>query len=134
MLQVIDNLVPFGQVSSRSIEIQLTHDDVVQPLLVQPGRNLVNIVDVNGRDDCVPRHVSKQGDLASLLLWQGSLGPAQQHVRLNADGAQLFDGVLCGLGLYLAGCRHIGHQSEVNIGRLIGCKLDTHLSNAFKKR
>ena len=48
-------------------------------------------------------HVGEQRDLAPLLLGQRMLAAAQQHVRLDADAAQLLHGVLRRLGLDLAG-------------------------------
>jgi hypothetical protein len=56
-----------------------------------------------GPDHRFRHDVAEQGDLAPLVVRDMAVGPAQQHVRLDADLAQFLDRMLGRLGLQLAG-------------------------------
>ena len=77
------------------------HQLVVEPLLVEDQRKLVDQVDVARRDHRVLGDVAEQGDLPLDVLRERPVGPAEQDVGLDADGAQLLHAVLGGLGLHL---------------------------------
>src|SRR5580698_4434466 len=62
------------------------------------------------------------------------LATTQQHVRLDADAAQLLHGVLCRFGLDLAGAAHYGNQRQVEIDTVAAAELDTELADGFQER
>ena len=113
------SLRPRRQVGGLAPGLQLVADDLVQPLLVQHQRDLVDDVDVPGRDHRRLLHVGEQRDLAALVLRQRTLGAAQQRVGLDADAAQLLHGVLGRLGLDLARGGDVGHQRQVDVAALL---------------
>ena len=55
------------------------------------------------RDNRAGLDVAEESDLGDDVLADGQVGAAEDDVGLDADGAQLFDGVLGGLGLELGG-------------------------------
>ena len=89
----------------RRLQAQLVDHDVVEILLVQQHRNLVDVVGVDRGDHGALLDVGEQRDLAALLVRQRVQAAAQQDVRLNTDAAQLLDRVLRRLGLDLARSR-----------------------------
>ena len=62
------------------------------------------------------------------------LGPAQQDVGLDTDGAQLLDRVLGGLGLDLARGADVGHQGQVHEERVLPADLHAHLADGLEER
>ena len=83
-----DHLLPLGEIGRRHVEAQLVDHDLVEALLVQQHRDLVDVVGVDAGDDRALFHVGEQRDLAALLVGQRILAAAQQHVGLDADAAQ----------------------------------------------
>ena len=84
-------------------DIGLRNLDVVMGLENRIVYNLVDVVEVDGGDHRLFRHVGKQCDLASLAVRQRLLAAADQHVGLNADAAQFLHRMLGGLGLEFTG-------------------------------
>ena len=78
------------QVGRRHVEPQLVDDDVVEALLVQQHRDLVDVVGVDGRDHGALLDVREQRDLArAARAATCSATRHSGHVRLDADRAQL---------------------------------------------
>ena len=100
---------------------------------MQEQRNLVNVVHVLGGDHPVWLHVAEEGDLGLDLLAQELFGAAQQHVGLDADGAQFLDAVLGGLGLDLAGGLDEGHQGEVDVADVVLAQVALELADGFQE-
>ena len=62
------------------------------------------------------------------------VGAAHQHVRLQADGAQLLDRVLSRLGLGLTSGGDVRHQGQVHQHGALGAHFHTQLANGFEER
>ena len=72
-----DDLAPLGAGRSGGTSRRsLSHDDVIERLLVQQHRDLVDVVGVDGGDDGALLDVGEQRDLAALLLRERCL---QRH-------------------------------------------------------
>src|SRR5690606_14516744 len=108
--------------------------DLVHALVAQPHRQLVDVVQVDGGDDRLLRHVGEQRDLAPLALGQWLLAAAHQYVGLDADGTQLLDGVLGGLGLELTGGGDPRHQGQVHEQGLLRAALGADLADRLQER
>ncbi len=126
--------LPFREVGRRHVQPQFLDDDVVKSLLLEHHGNLVQVIDIPGRYDCPLLNVGEQGYLGPLLRRDRVLGTANQYVWLNADGTQLFHGVLGGFGLNLGGSRNVGDQGKVHVGDTMTPQLDTHLANGLEER
>src|SRR6202162_2056504 len=111
------HLAPGGQIRRWHIEPQLVDDDVVESLLVQQQRNLVDIVRIDRGDDRALFNVGEQGDLAPLFVRQRLAATAQQHVGLDADRAQFLDRMLRGLCLDFAPARDYWQPREGHVWR-----------------
>ena len=127
-------MAPLAQVRGWHIEAQLVDDDVVEALVVQQHRDLVDVVCVDAGDDRTLLDVREQRDLAALLGRDRVHAAAQQDVGLDADRAQLLHRVLRRLGLYLAGTRDVGHQRQVHVQHVVAPELDAELANGFQER
>ena len=126
---------PLGQVGGlRVVDAELAQDDLVQALPVQAHRDAVQHIHVRHADDGALGHVGEQRDLATLGIGDRLLGAAQQHVGLDADGAQFLHRVLGGLGLQLAGGGHVRHQRQVHEERLLGAAFGADLADRFQER
>src|SRR5690606_24005662 len=133
VLERVDQVVPHGQVGRRRGQAQGLADDVVHALLVQHGRNLVDGVGVPHRDDGVQRHVGEHRDLGALVVGDGTVGPAQQQVGIDADLAQLLHRMLGGLGLEFARRCDEGHQGQVHEGGVVAAQAQAHLAGGFQE-
>ena len=134
MLQPLDEGVPDAQVCGRTVELEQIDKDVVDLLLVQHARDLVDGVGIAHGDDRIHRNVGKERDLGALVIGDGTVGPAQHHVGLDADLAQLLQRVLGGLGLELAGLAQEGHQREVHEAGVAAPDLQAHLPGGLEER
>ena len=128
-----DHLLPFAQVRRRRLDAELLAHDVVEVLLVQQDRDAVDVVGIHRRDHCALLDVGEQRDLAALLFRQRVAAAAQQHVRLDADAAQLLDRVLRGLGLDLARAADDRHQRQVHVHALVAAELDAELADRLEE-
>ena len=114
MLGAFDRLLPAGEIGIGRLHAEVLEQEVVDALLVEGERHLVDVVDVAGGDDRLRRQAREQRDLLADVARERALGAAHQHVRGDTDAAQLVDRVLGGLGLQLAGVADVGDQGEVN--------------------
>ncbi|MDT4841795.1 hypothetical protein FQZ97_756680 [compost metagenome] len=133
MLGLVDQIVPALEAGRRRVQAQLVADQAVQALLVQHARHLVDGVDVPHGDHAPFGHVREQRDLGALVVGNRAVGAAQQHVSLDADGAQFLGGVLRGLGLELAGGGDPGHVAQVHEGRVVRAHAQAHLAHGFQE-
>mmetsp|Transcript_41611 Transcript_41611/g.97732 ORF Transcript_41611/g.97732 Transcript_41611/m.97732 type:complete len:614 (-) Transcript_41611:2309-4150(-) len=133
VLDFVDEVVPALQVGALGVELELGADELVQPLLVQHARHLVDGVDVPHRDHAVLGHVREEGDLLAFVVGDAAVGAAQQRVGLDADLAQLLHGVLRGLGLEFAGSGDPGHVGQVHEGRVRRAGAQAHLAHGFQE-
>ena len=118
VLDGVDQLLPGRHVRARAFEAEGLEDDAVQALAGEDERDLVDGVDVLGRDDRLLGHVAVEGELRLEVGGEEAVGAAEQDVGLDADGAQLAHAVLHGLGLELVGGRDVGHEGEVDEDRV----------------
>ena len=93
----------------------------------------VDAVGVVATDHRAFGHVGEECDLAPFRFGEGTLRPAEQDVRLDADGAQFLDGMLRRLGLELAGGADVRHQCEVDEYRMPLAQFDPHLPDRLEE-
>ncbi len=127
-------LLPVAELRRRRLHPEVVEDEVVHALGAVDERHLVDVVHVARRDDRVVRQRGEQGDLLAHVLRQPALGAAHQHVRLDADAAQLVDRVLRRLGLQLAGMADVGHEREVDEHAAPAPGLDRELPDRLQER
>src|SRR5262249_3061962 len=130
----LGDLAPLVEVRRLGVEPEVVDDEVVDALLVEPDRDLVDVVDVLGRDDRVVPERGEEGDLLADVRPELALGAAQQHVGRDTDAAQLVDRVLRGLGLQLAGVPDVGHERQVDVHALAAAHVDGELADRLEER
>ena len=64
----------------------------------------------------------------------GAVGAAEQNVGLDADGEQLLDGVLRGLGFQLLRGGDPGNERDVNEDGVFAAQFLAHLADGFEER
>ena len=125
--------MPLAQVRWRYVQSQLLAHDVIEPLLAQQHRDLVDVVGIDGREYGAFLYVGEERDFATLLRRKRVTATAKQHVGLYADRAQLLDRVLRGLGLDLAGGRDIRDQRQVHVQDVVPAELHPELANRLEE-
>nr|AXN76753.1 CTP synthetase [Aeromonas veronii] len=130
----VDNLFPLGQVSLFALQTETLGEVGVQILGFQQCRDLVDGVDVFHGDDGALGHVAEQSDLGTLVGRNGTIGAADQHIRLDTDGEQLFNGVLGRLGLHFTGSSQVRNQRQVHEHGVVAAHFGSQLTNGFEER
>ena len=118
----------------RACDAEVLEQEVVDALLVEGERDLVDVVDVAGGDDRLRRQAREQRDLLADVAREGALGAAHEHVRCDPDAAQLVDRVLGRLGLQLAGVPDVGDQREVDEHAPAPPHVDRKLADRLQER
>ena len=134
MLQRIDQLVPGREVGRARRHTERKADDLVEALLVQHRGHLVDRIGVPHGDDGVVRNIGKQRDLGALLVRDRPVGATQQHVRRDADLAQLLHAVLGRLGLQFARHRNERDQRQVYEAARAAAQPQAHLARRLDER
>ena len=117
------------------LQAQLADDQLVQPVLDQAQRHLVDReVLVLLLDHRLDGHVAEQGDLRPVVAAQRALGAADEDVGLDADLPQLAHRVLRGLGLQLGGRLQVRHQRQVDVEAVLLAHVEGELADGLQER
>ena len=109
-------------------------DLLVEPLLVEAERDLVDRADVGALDDRAEFDVAEERDLALDVVGDRPFGADDEHVRLNSDLHQLAHGVLRRLGLELARRGDVRQQREVDEERVLAADVVAELTDRLEER
>src|SRR3990172_4125371 len=133
-LQPLHPLLPVLQVALTGRQVQPVDDEVPQAGLFQHQRPLVDGRHRQQGDDRAGSDVAEERYLLPQLVRHRPVAPADDDVRLDADGAQLPDAVLGGLGLQLAGGADVREEGHVNGERVLVALLVAHLADRLQVR
>ena len=114
LLEALHQQLPVGKVGLADLHVQRLAHLVGEALLLQHQRHLVQRLRVQVLNDVLRGHVAELGQLLPHLHGHGVVAATHQHVRLDALGLELLDGVLGGLGLELLGGLQVGDQRDVD--------------------
>lgn len=129
----LDQIFPLGKLPLPRRKLQVTHGDLVQPLLGHEEGKLVEDVGIEVLDDGVLIHITKEGDLVLDFPGEGVTGAADDDIGLDTDGAELLDAVLGGFGLQLPGGLYVGDQGDMDIEDIIPADVDLHLADGLQE-
>ena len=110
-----------------------SHTDVVEALVVEDERQLVDVAGVGGVDDGLGVDVAQVGDLHLEVVRQRLLAAAHDEVGLDAAAAQLGDRVLRRLGLLLAGRADERHERDVHVADVVASGLLAELPDRLEE-
>ena len=119
---------------SRVCEAEPLQTRVVEALLVERERDLVDRRHVGALDHRAELDVAEERDLALDVVRQRPLGAADEEVGLDADLHQLAHRMLRRLRLHLAGGRDVRHQREVHEDRVRLPDLVAELADRLEER
>ena len=125
--------VPTAYIRFTGGQTQFFGHNMIQTLLVQSQRQLVNIIRKNLLQNRPPLNITKQRNFAHRGFVQFHLSAADDYIRLNTQTAQGFHAVLHRLGFGLAGHPQIRHQSHMHKQGLLLAQIVTQLANGFHK-
>jgi len=63
----LDNPIPVGEVHCRQVQPEMPGDDIIEALLAQFTRQLVDVVDIDSRNYRILGDIGKQRDLAAFV-------------------------------------------------------------------
>ena len=109
----VDYKIPFAEIGLWHIHTKTVQHKLVEPLFVEHTGNLIDGWGIGYRNNSPGFNVGKQGNFLSLTLVDIHLGTTQQHIRLQADRAHLFNRMLGRLGFGLSRRGDVGHQGKV---------------------
>ena len=109
-------------------------DELVEPLALEHARHLVHVGDVGARDDRARVDVGEQRDLVADVARELLVRAADDDVGMDADAAQLVDGVLRRLRLQLAGRLDERHERDVDVDDVLGPDLAPELADRLEER
>ena len=133
--QPLDEVPPVLQVSDRfGLDADALQDQIGQPARLEDERNLVDRVGGLERDHRLALDVAEEADLLAQRFRRRLIGPRDDHVRLDAERAQLAYGVLRRLGLQLARRADVGQQRDVDRGRRVHAERVPHLADRLDER
>ncbi len=131
----LDEFPPIAQVRRRRFQMEKLADQFVESFLVQHQRHFVDRVLHVARLDHGPgRDVAKHGKLLARLEVERLLGATQEHLRLQADLAQLRDALLGRLGLQFARRLDVGHERGVHVDHVLRAGFEDELPDRFEER
>ncbi len=134
LVDAVGNVLPHRQIGlGRGRDAKRIKDRLVQPFVVIGQRRLIDRFEVIGRDDILFAHIAKQADFLALFFGDRMFGAADQHVRLQADGAQFLDRVLRRFGFQLSRSGQIGQQRQMHENALPARFVMGELADRFKE-
>ena len=109
--------------------------ELIHALFLQRQRELVDrAVDIHALDDGLHGHVAEHRNLVAQIVIERVIGAAHEHVGLDADLAELGDGLLRGLGLEFAGGLEERYERDVDEHAIRRADLEGKLAHRFEKR
>ena len=117
----------------RRIEAQHIADDVVETLVVQDQRQLVDVSGIGGVDHGTLVDIAEVGDLALQVVAERLFTATHDHVGLDATAAQLGDRVLRRLGLLLSRRSDERHQRHVEVADVVATGFLAELADRLEK-
>ena len=128
-----DELLPLAEVRLL-VDPQVPRELLVQALLVERERHLVDRGRVGRADHAADRHVAQQRDLLLEVPTDRSVAPADDRVRLETERAELLHGVLGGLRLQLTAGADERHQGHVDERAAVASDLVAQLADGLEER
>ena len=133
LLHPADHAPPSRKVAVVGMQSELAHQQIAQARVLQDQRHLVDVVDGGEREDGVARDVAEHRQLVLDVVGDGLVGAADDGVGLDAERAQLLDGVLRRLGLELARGLDVGQQGDVDVEDVAAPHLAAHLADGLEE-
>ena len=125
---------PLGQIRLGYVKVQPAADHFSQSLVLQHQRNLIEDGCVEVGNHRVGLDVAEQGNLIADVLGNGLIGPADNHIGLNANGQKFLAGVLGRLTLELIRAGNGHHQGNMDVHHVLPGILLAHLTNGLQER
>ena len=131
MMDPLYHFLPGGQAGHFSGQPQFPADHGIQTVPMQHQRCLIETVHGVVFDDAVLFHVAEQGDFIFDALFQRTVHPGHDQIRMNAQGLQFLDGMLGGFGFVFIGSAQPGYQGHVDEETVLMPLLQRDLADGF---
>ncbi len=126
---------PTAQIARMGVvHAQQAQQNLIHALFGEHQGHFVDRENIGGSDDGFHVHVAEQRDLLLHIVRERTLRAAQQHVRLNTEGAQLLDTVLRRFSFQLLRRCDPRHQRDVHESGVVAAQLMPELADGFQER
>src|SRR5687768_13220425 len=131
----LDHSSPLREIrSAASKESESMHHPLIESLLVEQQRYLVDARHIAALDDRAEFDVAEERDLSLHLFGQRSLGAADENVGLNSDFHQLPHGMLRRLRFHFARRGDERYERQMNEDRVLAPDLVAELPDGLEER
>ena len=134
MVLLAQEFVPRTHVALTRVQTQTLANAQVKVLLGEQLRNIVDARAVLVGKDTVGVDVAEACDLAADGVIDMVIGAQHDDIGLDAEAAELLDGMLRRLGLDLVGGGNIGNKRHVNVADVLGTGLLAILTDGLDER
>ncbi len=135
LLDPLDQVSPVVDLERGGLQVQLLDDQLVQAVAEEAQGDLVDAeLPVALLDHRLRLDVAEQRDLLLHVLGHRMLGPADEHVRLDADLPQGRHRMLGRLRLHLAGGLQVRHERQVDEQAILLAHVERELPDRLQKR
>ena len=131
-LDLVDEDLPLGEIGVDVAELEDLADDVVEALLVEDERDLVEVAGVGRVDDGVDRHVAEVGDLALQPVGERLLAA---HTMASGWMPRLRSSVTeCCVGLVFCSADDHGRERDVHVADVVAADVEAELPDGLEER
>ncbi len=130
----VDHGDPVAQVGAGRVQPKAFADDIVQTLVLQRKRDLIQKRKIQVLDHAVFIDVAEKRDLLFNIVADRPFGTENNNVRLNADGEEFLDAVLGRLRLMFMGTDQIRNQGNMDKQAVVSADLRRKLTDGLQKR
>ena len=130
----VGEVLPLAEHGGRRVEAEPLADELVEALALQELRDQVDVGHVRRADHGPLVDVGEERDLLADLVGEHVAGAADDDVGVDADAAQLVDGVLRRLRLQLACRLDERHERDVQVEDVLLADLAPELADRLEER
>jgi hypothetical protein len=130
-VEIFEPVFPGIQLRCTGPDIEQLDDFVIQPLLVEYQRDLVDAFTSLAVTTASMPHCKKA--ILDLMSLESIGRCGREYIGLNSDAAQLLDAVLGRLGFELAGGADVGNQCQMNVDNIVLADIELELPDGFQK-
>src|SRR5687768_624287 len=128
----LDHVLPVREIRRGALDAELLQDLVVESLVAERERDLVDGRYVGRFDHRPELHVAEERDLALDLVRDGTLGANDEDVGLDSDLHQLAHRVLRRLGLELSRGGDVRDERQMHEDRVLAPDVVTELADGLE--
>ena len=130
--QLLHQRFPGGHVALMVLQAQDIEHLAAEPAFLQGDGHGIDAVRIKRGHHRSGGHAAEAADLGLEFVIDRPIAAANEDVGLDADGAQLLDGVLGWLGFQFTGGADEGQQGDVHIGQVVAAHIAAEFTDGLE--